>query len=40
MEEIANAVPFPASEIMSALTALEILCRIRKNPDGRYRRLR
>ncbi len=40
MEEIANAIPFPASEIMSALTALEILCRIRKNPDGRYRRLR
>ena len=40
VDELSTAVSFPPQEIISAMIALEILCRIKKNPDGRYRRLR
>ncbi len=39
-EELAIRTGLPASDVMSALIALEILRRIKKNPDGSFRRVR
>lgn len=40
IDSLANVTGFPANELMSAVTALEIVCSIQRNQDGTFRRLR